>query len=94
MKAIIETNLSKTITNLKSLTSDELLRETEKAVKNERLSTAQVVKLFEEICARKLYLQRGYPSLFEMAVDKVDPVRVHQRVSKRKVALPEQYNPA
>jgi hypothetical protein len=54
--------------NLKSLTAEELLIETEKAVKNERLSTAQVVKLFEEIYARKLYLERGYPSLFEMAV--------------------------
>jgi hypothetical protein len=56
------------MTNLKSLTAEELLIETEKAVKNERLSTAQVVKLFEEIYARKLYLERGYPSLFEMAV--------------------------
>ncbi len=54
--------------NLKSLTADELLIETEKAVKNERLSTAKVVRLFEEIYVRKLYLSRGYPSLFEMAV--------------------------
>ncbi len=54
--------------DLKSLTSHELLLETEKAVKNERLSTAQVVKLFEEIYARRLYLEQGYPSLFEMAV--------------------------
>ncbi len=65
MKPVADTTAT---ISLKSLTSDELLLETEKAVKNERLSTAQVVRYLEEIYARKLYLSRGYPSLFEMAV--------------------------
>jgi hypothetical protein len=63
-----ETARKRSMINIKLLTADQLLLEAEKAVKNERLATAQVVKLFEEIYVRKLYLQRGYPSLFEMAV--------------------------
>ncbi len=41
--------------------------ETENAIRHERRCTARVVKLFEEIYVRKLYLERGFPSLFEMA---------------------------
>lgn len=52
---------------LKTLSSEALILETEKAVKNERHSTAVVVKHFQEIYDRKLHLKRGYPSLFEMA---------------------------
>jgi hypothetical protein len=63
-----ETARRRSMINIKLLTADQLLLETENAVKNERLATAQVVKLFEEIYVRKLYLQRGYSSLFEMAV--------------------------
>lgn len=55
------------MTNLKSLSAEQLINETVRAVKNERLSTTLVVKHFEEIYSRKLYLERGYPSLFEMA---------------------------
>lgn len=55
------------MSDLKNLTNDKLLQEAMRAVQNERLSTALVVKHFQEIYSRKLYLERGYPSLFEMA---------------------------
>lgn len=53
--------------DLKALSSEALNKETELAVKQERASTSIVVKHFQEIYDRKLHLQRGYPSLFEMA---------------------------
>ncbi len=52
--------------NLKSLPAPELIRATEQAVKFERASTMEVVRYFQEIADRKLYLERGFPSLFEM----------------------------
>ncbi len=52
--------------NLKSLTKDELILSAEEAVKTERLSTLQVIHHFREIERRRLYLEKGYSSLFEM----------------------------
>ncbi len=52
--------------DLKSLPAPELIRATEKAVQQERSSTAEVVRCFQEIYDRKFYLERGFPSFFEM----------------------------
>lgn len=55
------------MTYLKTLADEILINQTAKAIREERLSTTLVVKYFQEIYERKLYLHRGYPSLFEMA---------------------------
>ena len=52
--------------NLKSLTNDQLINETENAIKTERASTADVVRHFQEISDRRLFLECGFPSLYEM----------------------------
>ena len=52
----------------KSFSDIELDLRTETNAHVERESAAEAVRLFQEIHARKLYLQYGYPSLFEMAV--------------------------
>ncbi len=49
------------------MTNDELILKTEAAVKIERRSTSEVVKLFQEISRRKMFLERGFPNLYEMA---------------------------
>jgi hypothetical protein len=49
------------------MTNEELLLKTELAVKTERRATSEVVRLFQEISKRKLYLERGFPHLYEMA---------------------------
>lgn len=54
--------------DLKSLSKADLLLSAEAAVKTERLSTLQVLHHFREIQRRRLYLDKGYASLFEMAV--------------------------
>jgi hypothetical protein len=51
-----------------TLTNDELILKTEIAVQTERHSTAEVVRLFQEISQRKLFLERGFPNLYEMAI--------------------------
>ncbi len=55
------------VSELEKLTDEKLIHETTHAIRLERNSTAIVVKYFHEIYVRKLYLLRGYPSLFEMA---------------------------
>ena len=52
--------------NLRNLSNNDLIVQTENAVRIERASTAAVVKYFQEISDRKLYLERGFPTLFEM----------------------------
>ncbi|RYG94765.1 MAG: hypothetical protein EON58_15545, partial [Alphaproteobacteria bacterium] len=51
---------------LARLTDDELLSLTESAVETERRQGLIVVKHFNEIYKRQLFLARGYPSMFEM----------------------------
>ncbi|RYZ81331.1 MAG: HNH endonuclease, partial [Proteobacteria bacterium] len=51
---------------LSRLTDDELLFSTESAVETERRQGLIVVKHFNEIYKRQLFLARGYPSMFEM----------------------------
>ncbi len=48
------------------LSNDELILEAEKEIRLERESTLKIIKLFQEISARKIYLERGYPSFYEM----------------------------
>jgi hypothetical protein len=50
-----------------AMTNEELILKAEIAVKTERRSTSEVVRLFQEISSRKLYLERGFPNLYEMA---------------------------
>jgi hypothetical protein len=57
----------KNLLNYKALTNDELVSKTEKTIQVERESTTEVIRLFEEIQSRRLYLKYGFPSLFEMA---------------------------
>jgi hypothetical protein len=52
--------------NLKQLSNEDLISKTEKAVRIEREATTHVVRLFQEISERKLFLERGFPSLYEM----------------------------
>jgi hypothetical protein len=49
------------------MTNEELIFKTERAVKSERRSTSEVVRLFQEISKRKLFLERGFANLYEMA---------------------------
>lgn len=51
---------------MKELTNDELIFAAKAAVQHERESTARVIRHFQEIYARKLHLESGYPNLFEM----------------------------
>jgi hypothetical protein len=62
------TTISQTQTKADStMTNEELLLKTVLAVKTERRSTSEVVRLFQEISNRKLFLERGFPNLYEMA---------------------------
>jgi hypothetical protein len=60
------TNAMSTATDA-PMTNEDLILKTELAVKTERRSTSDVVRLFQEISNRKLYLERGFPNLYEMA---------------------------
>ncbi len=48
------------------LSNNELVFEAEREIKLERESTLKIIKLFQEISARKIFLERGYPSFYEM----------------------------
>jgi hypothetical protein len=54
--------------NVKSLNDDRLIEHTRSLVKEERRIGVEVIRYLKEISARRLYLERGYPSLFEMCV--------------------------
>jgi hypothetical protein len=54
---------------LQNLHDNELLEETKKLVETERETTTFILHSFAEIESRRLYAQRGYPSLFAMAVE-------------------------
>jgi hypothetical protein len=56
--------------DLKSLSNDELLSKTERAIEIERNATTEVIRLFQEIADRKLFLSCGYSSLFAMATER------------------------
>ena len=55
---------------LAKLTNDLLIKRTEQAVQTERASTAEVVRHLQEIQRRKLYLDAGFPTLYEMVTKK------------------------
>lgn len=50
--------------NLKTINDSKLLEVTKSLVNSEREITSQILKYLSEIDARKLYLERGYSSLF------------------------------
>lgn len=52
--------------NLKSLSNKELVSLAHVAVKKERSATSEVIKYFQEICDRRLFLEYRYSSMFEM----------------------------
>jgi len=51
----------------KSLSNDNLISKAKQTISTEREATAEVILIFEEIYLRRLYLEFGFPSLFEMA---------------------------
>ena len=57
-----------TTTNLKTMSNDQLLLQTKNLVQKERQINIQVLQHLQEIEKRKLYLKRGFSSLFEYAV--------------------------
>ena len=54
--------------NLKRMSNDQLLLQTKNLVQKERQINLQVLQHLQEIEKRKLYLKRGFSSLFEYAV--------------------------
>jgi hypothetical protein len=54
--------------NIKSLNDASLVEQTHLLVKEERRLGVEVIRHLREISVRRLYLERGYPSLFEMCV--------------------------
>ena len=54
--------------SLKYIKNDQLLSQTKNLVQKERQINIQVLQHLQEIEKRKLYLDRGFPSLFEYAV--------------------------
>jgi hypothetical protein len=52
--------------SFKVFSNDELVLEAEREIKTERGSTLRIIKLFQEIYDRKIYLERGYKSFYEM----------------------------
>ena len=54
--------------SLKYIRNDQLLLQTKSLVQKERQINIQVLQHLQEIEKRKLYLDRGFPSLFEYAV--------------------------
>ena len=55
-------------TNLKKLSNDQLLSQTKTLVQKERQINILVLQHLQEIQSRKLYLKRGFSSLFEYTV--------------------------
>ena len=55
-------------TSLKTMSNDQLLLQTKNLVQKERQINLQVLQHLQEIEKRKLYLKRGFSSLFEYAV--------------------------
>lgn len=53
--------------NLKTISNEELISKAETEVRLERESTLKIIKLFQEIHDRRLYLEHGFPSFYEMA---------------------------
>ena len=68
LKALKELSVKTTTTNLKTLNNDQLLLQTKNLVQKERQINIQVLQHLQEIESRKLYLKRGFSSLFEYAV--------------------------
>ena len=56
------------MTGFTGMTNDQLLLQTKTLVQKERSINIQVLQHLQEIEKRKLYLDRGFPSLFEYAV--------------------------
>ncbi|MGE3757085.1 MAG: HNH endonuclease [Pseudobdellovibrionaceae bacterium] len=56
------------MTELKKLTNSELVESTFKAIKEERRITVEVLHHFRELEHRKIFLEKGYPSLFAYIV--------------------------
>ena len=73
--------------NLKALSDDQLLSETSTVVASERRITADAIKHFYEINRRKLHLQLGYGSLFEMLRNKYGYCEATAQLRKNAVYL-------
>jgi hypothetical protein len=53
--------------NLTAISNNELMQLTEKEIRNERNSTLKIIKHFQEIYDRKLFLEFGFSSFYDMA---------------------------
>ncbi len=68
LKALRELSVKTTTTNVKKLSNAQLLSQTKNLVQKERQVNVLVLQHLQEIESRKLYLKRGFPSLFEYAI--------------------------
>ncbi len=57
--------------NLKHLTDKQLLIDTKTLADEGRKNTAKILHHIKEIDVRKLYTERGYPSLFKYVVEEI-----------------------
>ena len=64
--------------NLKRLSNDQLLLQAKNLVQKERQINIQVLQHLQEIERRKLYLKRGFPSLFEYAIK--EPIKQNSKL--------------
>ena len=55
--------------SLKTLNDQELIEELKMRVKNERDATSQVLRYLKEVEIRRLFLERGYSSLFSFCTE-------------------------
>ena len=55
--------------SLKTLNDQELIEELKNKVRNERDATAQVLRYLKEVEIRRLFLERGYSSLFSFCTE-------------------------
>src|SRR4051812_21822376 len=69
--------------NLKALTRDELLDETRKQVATEKSATLALIECLREIDARRVFLEMGFGSLHEFAIQylNLSEGAAHRRIS-------------
>ncbi len=80
--------------NLTRLTNQELWEQTQKLVLEERRLATQILWHLEEVSRRRLYLERGFPSLFAYCIDRLGytPGAASRRIKAMQLlrTLPEQ----
>jgi 5-methylcytosine-specific restriction endonuclease McrA len=69
--------------NLKSLSTEELIAETVRRVQTEKAATIALIECLREIDSRRIYLEMGFSSLYEFAVQhlKLTEGAAHRRIT-------------